>query len=266
VAYQAGISQISQYVKHREKYMATRRYAALGLLLGFLAGACTTQAVSAPQPTQTRSAEPTREAAVSTPTPVPAQPRVEPSGPSQPQTATPLRFSIVPEATEARFRVREQLAGMQLPNDAVGTTRAVQGTIVFGPSGEIVREQSKVIVDLNSLRTDQPMRDAFIKQNTLQTQRYPTAEFVPHTAQGLPWPLPASGEAAFQLIGELTIHGVTRTVTWDVRARFTGQEVRGIATTSVTFGDFGMTQPRVARVLSIEDNIRLELEFAMLAA
>lgn len=243
--------------------MATRRFVALGLLLGLIVGACTTQAVpTAQQQPQTQTGSEPRSAAVQTPAPAPAAPRSE----QAPPQGGAIRLSLVPDASQARFKVREQLAGMQLPNDAVGTTKAVHGTIVFDQNGEIIREQSKFTVDLNTLRTDQPMRDAFIKQNTLETQRFPTAEFVPHTAQGLPWPLPTTGEATFKLAGEMTVHGVTRTVTWDVTARFSGREASGTATTSVTFGDFGMTQPRVARVLSIEDNIRLELDFALQAA
>ncbi len=243
--------------------MATRRYVALSLLLGLIASACATQAVSTPpQQPQAQTGGESRNAAVQTPAPASAA-----SGSEQvPPQVGAIRLSLVPDASQARFKVREQLAGMQLPNDAVGTTKAIQGAIVFGPNGEILREQSKFTVDLNTLRTDQPMRDAFIKQNTLQTQRFPTAEFVPQSAQGLPWPLPTSGEVTFKLTGELTVHGVTRMVTWDVTARFSGREVSGTATTSVTFGDFGMTQPRVARVLSIEDNIRLELDFVLQAA
>jgi polyisoprenoid-binding protein YceI len=242
--------------------MATRRYVTLGLMLGLITSACTTQAVpTTQQQPQAQTGGESRTAAVQTPAPAPAASRSEQA---QPQPGT-LRFSLVADASQARFRVREQLAGMQLPNEAVGTTKAIQGAIVFGPNGEIIREQSKFTVDLNTLRTDQPMRDAFIKQNTLETQRFPTAEFVPHTAQGLPWPLPTSGEATFKLTGEMTVHGVRHTVTWDVTARFSGREASGTATTSVTFGDFGMAQPRVARVLSIEDNIRLELDFALQA-
>jgi len=243
--------------------MATRRFVALGLWLGLIASACTTQAVPTPQQQpQAQTAGESRSAAVQTPAPASAPSRSE-QGQTQPGA---LRLTLVTDTSQARFRVREQLAGVQLPSDAVGATKAIQGAIVFGPNGEIIREQSKFTVDLNTLRTDQPMRDAFIKQNTLETQRFPTAEFVPHTAQGLPWPLPTSGEVTFKLIGDMTVHGATRTVTWDVTARFSGREVSGTATTSVTFGDFGMTQPRVARVLSIEDNIRLELDFALQAA
>jgi polyisoprenoid-binding protein YceI len=177
-----------------------------------------------------------------------------------PAPASPIRFQVVPEQSKATFRVREQLVGVQLPSDAVGTTNAVTGQLVLSPDGAVVHEASKITVDLRQLRTDDSRRDNFIKQNTLSTGRFPMAEFVPAQAAGLPSPLPASGEHTFKLTGPMTIRGVQRDLTWDVTARREGTQISGTATTSFKFGDFGMTPPRVPLVLSIVDDIRLEVE------
>jgi polyisoprenoid-binding protein YceI len=180
----------------------------------------------------------------------------------QPTTAPPgaLTFQIRPNESTATFRVREQLANVSLPNDAVGTTGAVTGQISLRPEGTVVSEASKISVDLRELATDRSMRDNFIKQNTLQTSQFPFAEFVPTRVEGLPSPLPASGEHDFRLVGLMTVHGVQKEVTWDVTAARDGAQLEGQAATTVTFGDFGMTQPRVPLVLSIVDEIRLELD------
>jgi polyisoprenoid-binding protein YceI len=66
---------------------------------------------------------------------------------------------------------------------------------------------------------------------------------------------------ALVLTGNLTIHGVTRPTTWDVTARVEGESILGKAVTRIRFGDFGMTQPRVAIVLSVVDDILLEYDF-----
>jgi len=89
--------------------------------------------------------------------------------------------------------------------------------------------------------------------------------FVPTELHGLPSPLPSSGEATFRIVGELTIRGVTRPTTWDVTARFAEGEVAGLAKTQFTFDDFELRKPRVASVLSVEDEIRLEYEFRLVA-
>jgi hypothetical protein len=52
-----------------------------------------------------------------------------------------------------------------------------------------------------------------------------------------------------------------------VTAEFEGGRVTGVAKTSFTFDTFGMEAPRVFIVITIEDEIRLELEFdAVIAA
>ncbi len=126
--------------------------------------------------------------------------------------------------------------------------------------GSIVAEQSKITVDLRDLRTDDALRDGYIKRNTLAVNQYPLAEFVPTHAGGLPNPLPEAGEYSFTLTGLMTIHGVQREITWDARARRDGPSLTGTATTSFPFGHFGMVPPRVPVVLSVVDEIRLQVD------
>src|SRR5690349_16886097 len=56
----------------------------------------------------------------------------------------PIRFTIGATGNEARYRVREQLMGKDLPNDAVGATSAITGTILAFPDGRIVKDSSKI--------------------------------------------------------------------------------------------------------------------------
>ncbi len=191
-------------------------------------------------------------------------PALEPttvSAASQPEGA--LRLVMAPEGNQAQFSVREQLVGLDLPSDAVGTTTSVSGALLIQPDGQLVAGESHFVVDLTTLHTDNNRRDGYIQRNTLETGTYPEAVFVPTAAAGLPSPLPDSGPVAFQLSGDLTVHGVTRPVTWEVTAEIAGQSLTGTATTSITFTDFGMTLPRVGPVLSVEDLIALQLDFVL---
>jgi polyisoprenoid-binding protein YceI len=175
-----------------------------------------------------------------------------------------LRLVLDPEGSEARYRVREQLVNVPLPSDAVGVTRAVTGQMVVNADGTVVSEESMFVVDLTTLTSDESRRDNFIKSNTLETRLFPAAEFVPREALGLPSPLPASGEVRFQIQGDLTIRGITRPTLWDVTAQILdGSVVVGQATTQFTFADFGMRPPRVSVVLSVDETIRLELDFRL---
>jgi polyisoprenoid-binding protein YceI len=187
-----------------------------------------------------------------------------------PTSASPegaaIRIALVPENSQARFRAREQLAGATLPNEAVGSTPDVTGAIVLDGAGNVNPDQSRIVVGLLALRSDQRSRDNYIHGNTLQTQQFPVAEFVPIEARGAPTAVPVAGEATFQLMGNLTVHGVTRPAVWDVAATFAGSEMAGRATTRVKITDFGMPLPQVARVLSLEDELSLELEFRALTS
>lgn len=238
------------------------RRLSLVLLLSLALAGCA-GAVPAPEATTAPTQPPAPEATATLP---PAEPTSEPAttpAPSLPQGS--LRLVLAAEGSQAQFAVREQLAGLDFPNDAVGTTTAVSGTLVMLPDGQLVEGESRFAVDLATLKTDSSRRDGYIQRNTLETGTYPEAIFVPRAAAGLPADLPTSGPVAFQLSGDLTVHGVTRPVTWDVTGEVAGQTFSGTATTSITFTDFGMTLPRVGPVLSVDDLIRLELTFTLLA-
>ncbi len=73
--------------------------------------------------------------------------------------------------------------------------------------------------------------------------------------------LPQEGEASFSLEGEMTLHDTTRPLTWDVTAQFAPDRVTGIAKTNFTFSAFQMDRPSKLFLLSVEDNIRLEMDF-----
>ena len=112
---------------------------------------------------------------------------------------------------------------------------------------------------MQSLRTDDAKRDGFVRENTLETNRYPRAEFVPRRHKGMPTPLPVSGTATFQLIGDLMLHGVTAEQTWDVAATFAADVVTAKAAARFNFAKYRITIPRVFGLLSVDDDIRLEL-------
>lgn len=159
---------------------------------------------------------------------------------------------------DAEVGRREQLADIAAPSDAVLTTSSVTGSIELGPDGSVLAG-SKIVVDLTTLRSNESRRDDFIKSSTLETRRYPTATFTVTSVGGLPTPLPDSGTWQFDLNGKLLIHGVERDVTWKATATRSGDQLTGTATITFTFEDFGMTAPRSFAVLSVKDEIRLEV-------
>ena len=169
------------------------------------------------------------------------------------------RVDLVVGGSEARYKAQETLSGRGF-NEAVGRTSGVQGAIVFGADGTILADQSKIVVDLTSLKSDSNSRDGYIQRNTLQTAQYPNAIFSVTAAPGLPTPLPTAGTVTFELVGDLLVHGVSRPTVWQASATFSETEVTATATTTVLITDFGMEPPKAGPVLTIEDAIVLELD------
>lgn len=161
----------------------------------------------------------------------------------------------------ASYRVTEQFVGIDYPNDAIGTSTAVTGNIGIDKDGGVV-PGSKLTVDLRELKSDQDMRDGYIKRNTFQTDQYPYAEFVPTKVTGVPLMIPTQGQTGFMLTGNMTIHGVTKEITFQGIATF-GRDstVAGRAKTSFTFDTFGLTQPKIGRLASVDNKIDLSIEF-----
>jgi polyisoprenoid-binding protein YceI len=201
----------------------------------------------APIPTATTAPAPTPESTVAAPAP--------PSEATQSATAF-----VLGEGTVARYKVEEVLASQGF-KVATGETSELVGRIVFDADGAIVADESSIVIQAGTLKTDNDRRDRYVREQTLQTANYPEIIFHPTAAEGLPSPLSeASGEVEFALSGDLTIRDQTRPVIWNVTAEFDGS-ITGLAVIDIDFEQFGMDKPSVAVVVSVGDTIRLELDF-----
>jgi len=217
-------------------------------------------AVSACEPRESADARPVSESAQQVQ--APGATTAAPALPAATKAAA-YRFVTGAEGNSARYRIREQLVGVDFPNDAVGETKNVSGVISADKKGNLIPAESKFIVDVSNLTSDKDRRDGFVKRRVLQTDQFPTVTLVPTKITGVSTPLPTSGTKNFTLIGDLTVRGVTHPTTWNVTAQFQPNGFKGKAATSFTFKDFAIDQPRVPVVLSVADTIKLELDFAM---
>ena len=181
--------------------------------------------------------------------------------PPPPPPTAGARLEIA-EGSSATYRVTEQFVGVAFTNEAEGTTNLVSGTLTIGADGTIA-PGSKLTIDLRGLKSDQDQRDGFIQNRTLETAKFPNAEFVPTKVTGLEKMIPSTGQAGIALTGNLTIHGVTKEVTFQGIATFNprNNSVAGRAKTSLTFDEFGLSQPKIGRLASVDNKIDLELVY-----
>ena len=166
------------------------------------------------------------------------------------------KFVIVPAESTAKYVVEETLRG--LVTNAVGTTSAITGEIYLTPSGLAGGQTSAFRVDLSTLKSDEGMRDNFIRQNTLQTSRYQYAEFTVKSLSGFPADYAANTQVEMTLTGTLKIKDVQKDVEWKVLARQSGDTLTATADTDILFRDFGMTPPSVP-VATARESIHIQI-------
>jgi polyisoprenoid-binding protein YceI len=170
---------------------------------------------------------------------------------------------VIAEGSVAQYLVQEQLARLDVPNDAIGSTSAIEGDILLDPDGTIRQDNSNIRVDLRTLVSDKTRRDRHLRRNTYESDRFPYAEFKIREVPGLRWPLPRNSTIPIQLTGDMTIHGVTAALTWDASITLTSSGGTVQARTNFPFETFDMKIPRLLFLLSVEDNIRLELDLVL---
>ncbi|WP_317230528.1 YceI family protein [Clavibacter sp. MX14-G9D] len=151
----------------------------------------------------------------------------------------------------AGYRVDEVLNGTDVT--VVGTTEDVTGTITVDGS---TLSAATVTVDVASIATDQPPRDSYFRDEAMQVSQFPDATFT--LTQPIDAAVPASGEVAtVDATGELTMHGVTQTVTVPLQAALSGDGVQVSGSIPVTFSDYGVEAPDLGFV-SVEDQGTVE--------
>ncbi|HEY6570069.1 MAG TPA: YceI family protein [Candidatus Limnocylindrales bacterium] len=154
------------------------------------------------------------------------------------------------------YRVNEQLATVGAAT-AVGRTTGVTGTMTI--DGTTITAVD-ITADLTGLQSDESNRDRQLQRQGLETATFPTATF------SLTQPIelesvPAEGEIIdVTATGDLTLHGVTKSVEIPLQARLENGVITVAGSLPIQFADYSIQQPQGMIVLSVEDHGILELQ------
>lgn len=160
----------------------------------------------------------------------------------------------VGEGSFAGYRVDEVLSGNDVT--VTGRTEDVTGSLTV-EDGTLT--DATVEVDMASIETDQPPRDAYFRDTALQVGTFPTATFTLTEPVELP-----EGATQAQLAGELTIRDVTKPVTVDAQIASSGDGVQVVGSVPITFADYGVEAPNLGFV-SVEDAGAVEFDLRLTA-
>ena len=154
------------------------------------------------------------------------------------------------------YRVQEELASVGA-TEAVGRTPDVTGTLTV--DGTTITAAA-FTADLTTLQSDEGNRDRQLQRQGLETGTYPTATFT------LTQPIELGSEPAegatvdATAVGDMTIHGTTKSVEIPVQAKLENGVVTVVGSLPVLFSDYGMEKPQAMIVLSVDDNGTMEFQ------
>lgn len=143
--------------------------------------------------------------------------------------------------------------------EGVGRTNAVTGTITLDGSTVSAAEFT---VDMTTVKSDEDRRDRKFTGEIMDTSTFPTATFVITQPIEL-GSIPVDGtEIMATATGDLTLHGVTKSVTLDVTAKTTGDSIAIAGNTDVKFADYDIANPSNSAVTPQDHGL---IEFLLVA-
>ena len=169
-------------------------------------------------------------------------------------------WKIDPAHSSAHFVVRHMMI-----TNVRGGFSGVQGTVVYDPA-DLNGSSVEVTIDKNTLSTGDTNRDTHVKSaEFLDVENFPTITFkskkITKDGDGL------------KIIGDLTLHGVTKEVTLNVDGPTEEQKdpwgnirVGASATTKIKRSDFGLTWNAALETggIMLGDDLKLELEVSLI--
>jgi len=189
------------------------------------------------------------------------------AAPGGPVPAGLQRFVIVPGESQVIYRVGEVLF---FENNrfsiAVGTTTVVRGEIMVDRANPRNSRIGTITIDISQFRSDSARRDNFIRTRSLESARFPIAEFTPTDIQGLPETYTDGRELALQIAGNLRIRDVARPTTFAATIKIDGAHLTGVATTAIKMTDFGFDPPSIGGMLRTENEAKLEFRIVARAS
>ena len=154
------------------------------------------------------------------------------------------------------YRVKEELATVGA-QEAVGRTSGVTGSLTI--DGTTITAVD-ITADLTQLQSDESNRDRQLQRQGIETGTFPTATFKLTQPIEL-GSVPAEGAIIeVTATGDLTLHGVTKSVQIPLQARLETGVITVAGSLPIQFADYSIQQPQGMIVLSVEDHGILELQ------
>jgi polyisoprenoid-binding protein YceI len=157
------------------------------------------------------------------------------------------------------YRVDEVFAAGAVNKTAIGRTPGVTGSIVV--AGTTISEAT-FEADMTALKSDETRRDSQIKVKGIESTKFPKATFVLSAPIDLGGAPKIGTELPVKATGKLTLHGVTKDITLDLKARWSGDRIDVAGKADILMADYAIEPPTIPAIVTVENKGVLELQLA----
>jgi polyisoprenoid-binding protein YceI len=183
----------------------------------------------------------------------------------QEKTGTPVKttYKIDPAHSSANFVVRHMMI-----TNVRGGFSGVEGTIEFDPENP-TDARVEAVIETAKINTLDENRDAHLRSaDFLDAEAYPTMTFKSTRVE-------RAGEGEWKVTGDLSIHGVTKSVVLKVEGPtaegkdpFGNVRIGASATTKIKRSEFGLTWNAALETggILVGDDLKIELEISAIRA
>jgi polyisoprenoid-binding protein YceI len=182
-------------------------------------------------------------------------------------SSTTTVYTLSQEASQAEYNIYELLNGQD--KTVVGTTDQVAGEIALNLADLSQSQIGELRINARTFATDNDRRDNAVARFVLQSET-DANEFIvfqPTAITGLSGSASVGDSVTFQVMGDLTVAGVTQSVTFDVTATVQSDtQIAGTAQTVISRAAFNLSIPEVPSVANVGDDVTLKLAFVADAA
>ena len=178
-------------------------------------------------------------------------------------------LSFLAQGEELRLKINPGAPNLvsfisQAPLETIeGKTNRISGWISFDPQDLTKPVSSDILVDMASLDTDNRIRNGHMRDNHLHTDRYPNSRFVLTQILVNPGtPIKPNEQVSFNIKGNFTLHGVTRTIQPEVTALWAPdqQTLEVTARFTVRLTDSALPRPQFL-IMKLDEDQKVTVKF-----
>jgi polyisoprenoid-binding protein YceI len=156
--------------------------------------------------------------------------------------AAVMRFKVDVDRSTVSVAVAEPAAWIR--GTATGTFRIIDGAVSVDPVNIPRTAKVRILIDASSYSSDNPSRDRYVTEKSLEADKFPTIGFESNTVVGVVMTGPNEGTAIVN--GFLTLHGEAHAMTMSVHATLGADGVfTGDGEVKFNYEDFGVKVPTI---------------------